>query len=61
MNSFDLDEPSADWQSLGSPATDLAEGVRQHERSMRRRPPREIAAVGEMPEQFREAATADLA
>ena len=36
MKSFDLDEPSAGWQSLDSPATDLAEGVRRHERSTRR-------------------------
>lgn len=36
MNSFDLDELAADWKSLGSPATDLVEGVRRHNRAMRR-------------------------
>lgn len=45
MNSFDLDELAADWQSLGSPATDLAEGVRRHERAMRRSSAFGIASV----------------
>jgi hypothetical protein len=45
MNSFDLDERAADWRSLGSPATDLVEGVRRHERAMRRSPAFGIAAI----------------
>ena len=46
MNSFDLDELAAGRLPPGSPATDLAEAVRRHERAMRRSSAFDLSPVG---------------